>query len=67
LEAVDERGLRPEFWKMSRSRLIRLAGRMQRVGEQQQRFDEIGLVGRQHARPAAAVKTGRREKSCGRA
>ena len=33
----------------------RLAGRMERVGQKQQRLDKFGLVGSQHARLPAAV------------
>src|SRR5208283_5851583 len=41
---------------MSGTQLPRLTGRMERVGEEHEPFDQFGLVGRQHAGLTAAVR-----------
>jgi hypothetical protein len=41
---------------MSGPQLIRLARWMKRIGEEHEPFDQVGLVGRQHAGLTAAVR-----------
>ena len=53
--AVHEECGRTQIGEMLRALLLEAAGRMQRIGEQQQAGNEIGFFGAEHAGLAAAV------------